>query len=157
MKIVVAVLVVAVALFIAWRIIFNSPTAVPSIPTTPEAPVPVAESASLNLKDYVGRQMTLAVAADQGHMQKPEISMVVGTLKANGVGFDVVFPTQAPFHIPTEWLARVKVMDAEIRPLLGGSDLLLSVPRAEFEKSGLTLANPIGSTDYTVGKSPERD
>ena len=120
--------------------------------TTPQK----SPKAPLKLSDYLGRQITLAIVTEQGHQGNPEISLFIGLLSLTDKGFEIA-PTQGPpFRIPTNWLPRVATMDESIRPILGGSDLLLSIPSHEFERAGFSFTTaPTGAIDFIVERTRE--
>ncbi|HEX2995636.1 MAG TPA: hypothetical protein VHP14_12480 [Anaerolineales bacterium] len=90
------------------------------------------------LSAYVGRQITLAITDPHGPANKPEISLFIGTLQEFGGEFSIAAHNGKMFKIPREWFGKVKPMDAKVKSLLGGSDLLLPIKKHEFEAAGFT-------------------
>jgi hypothetical protein len=98
----------------------------------------------LDLASYLGRQITLAIVAEQEHGEGPEISLFIGILGSTDEGFEIAASQDSVFQIPSPWLPKVKIMDEEVKDTLGGSDLLLSIPKQELEKAEIS---------YTVDSS----
>ena len=92
----------------------------------------------LDLASCLGHQITLAIVAEQEHGSQPEISLFIGILESTEEGFEIVASQDSVFQIPTAWLPKVKIMDEEVKDILGGSDLLLSIPKQELENAGIS-------------------
>ena len=95
-------------------------------------------SGPLDLASYLGRQITLAIVAEPEHGGRPDISLFIGILGSTEEGFEIVASRDSIFQIPTAWLPNVQIMDEEVKDILGGSDLLLSVPKQELENAGIS-------------------
>jgi hypothetical protein len=105
----------------------------------------------LDLSAYIGKQITLAITDHHAHGGKPEISLLIGVLKQTGSDYTIVANSGNVFQIPKEWHAKVKLIGDGVKQLLGGSDLLLSITKAEFETMGFTYhRDPRGSIDIQV-------
>jgi hypothetical protein len=116
------------------------------------SPPPEPRNAPLNLSSYLGSRITLAITAMRGHGNKPEIFLFIGFLQRSGEGYEIITATRATFQIPPAWLPRVKITDERVKDLLGGSDLLLPIPSAEFEAAGFSFTGGAsGSIDVVVG------
>ena len=105
-------------------------------------------SVPLDLASYSGRQITLAIVAEQEYGGQPDISLFIGILQSTEEGFEIVASRDSVFQIPTEWLTKVQIMDEDVKDILGGSDLLLSIPKQELENAGIS---------YTVDSSSAVD
>ena len=113
---------------------------------------PEPQNAPLDLNAYLGSSITLAITTERGHSNKPEISLFIGILQESDQGYEIIPASGHTFQIPAAWLARVKVMDERVRGLLGGSNLLLPVPSAELEVSGISYTvSASGAIDFVVG------
>ena len=95
-------------------------------------------SIPLDLASYLGHQITLAIVDEQGHGGQPDISLYIGILGSTEEGFEIIASQDSIFQIPSAWLPEVKIMDEEVKDILGGSDLLLSIPKQELENAGIS-------------------
>jgi hypothetical protein len=98
----------------------------------------VPNGVPLDLASYLGDQITLAIVDEQEHGGQPDISLFIGILGSTEEGFEIVASRDSIFQIPSVWLPKVKIMDEEVKDILGGSDLLLSIPKQEFENAGIS-------------------
>lgn len=101
--------------------------------------------ALLDLTSYLGRQITLAIVAEQEYGEGPEISLFIGILGSTEEGFEIAASQDSILQIPSVWLPKVKIMDEEVKDMLGGSDLLLSIPKHEAENAGISYTADAGS------------
>ena len=95
-------------------------------------------SVPLDLASYLGCQITLAIIAEPEHGGQPDISLFIGILESTEEGFGIAASRDSVFQIPPAWLPKVKIMDEEVKDILGGSDLLLSIPKQELENAGIS-------------------
>ena len=113
--------------------------------------IPPTFTPSLTLSTYVGKQITLAITDPNGSDNKPEISLFIGSLREASGDFSIVADNGITFTIPREWLTKVKLMDEAVKSILGGSDLLLPITKAEFESAGFTYQrDQDGSVDIQI-------
>ena len=108
-------------------------------------------SVPLDLASYLGCQITLAIVDEQEHGGRPDISLFIGILQSTEEGFEIVASRDSVFQIPPAWLPKVQIMDEEVKDILGGSDLLLSIPKQELESEGISYtADPNSAIDIEV-------
>ena len=100
---------------------------------------PPTDTPPLTLSEYIGQQITLAITNPNGPDGKPEISLFIGNLQESSSQFSIVANNGETFVIPEEWLNKVKIMDEQIKSILGGSELLLPVTKSEFEAAGFNF------------------
>ncbi len=105
---------------------------------------------------YLGHQITLAITNLSGPGNKPEISLFIGTIKEADGNYTIVTDNGRTFRIPKEWHSKVKVMDQKVKPMLGGSDLLLPITKSDMESAGFAYRlDPTGYLDIQVKQSDE--
>jgi hypothetical protein len=102
---------------------------------------------------YLGHQITMAITNLNGPDNKPEISLFIGVLREVDGNYTIVTDDGRTFRIPTEWHSKVKLMDDKVKPMLGGSDLLLPIIKSEMESAGFAYRrDPNGYIDIQVKK-----
>ena len=102
----------------------------------PTAVSPSTDTPPLTLSAYVGQQITLAITNPNGPDNKPEISLFIGNLEESSGQFSIVTYNGETFVIPEERLKKVKIMDEQVKSILGGSEFLLPITKSEFEAAG---------------------
>jgi hypothetical protein len=108
-------------------------------------------SGPLDLASYLGHQITLAIVAEHEQGGQPDISLFIGILQSTEEGFEIAASRDSIFQIPPAWLPKVQIMDEEVKDILGGSDLLLSIPKQELENAGISYtADPSSAIDIEV-------